>query len=122
MAMSSDPLTDFLVHQVLSAGLAWALQNDLFRVIVAGNNRSHLQVSPLQGFPLLFIGLALRLGTLWRVAVTLLAADMSATGALVAAAECCLTSVAYTVDAHASSFLDTHDVSLSRMPFTWLDL
>jgi hypothetical protein len=87
VAVPPNTLADFLVDQVLFAGLVRTLQDDLLGVVVTRDDRCHILVSSLEGFSLLSVGLPFRLGPFWWMSDALLASNMVAARAFIAGAE-----------------------------------
>lgn len=103
MTMPSDPHARLaLEHQVLSARLAGSLQDDLLRVVVAGDDGGVLFVPPDNGFPSRPVGVPLGIGALDGIPGAVLAPLVLAAGALVAGAEGGMAPVTFPVDSHAN--------------------
>lgn len=126
VASSPDPLARLLVNEILSSGLAGALEDNVFCILgvvrVVGNDGCVLLLSLENGGPLLPAGDALGLGSLGRVADALGATNVLAARALFGGSKGSIALVAGSVDAHANGLLDAESSALSRDPLALLDL
>lgn len=127
MTSSSDTLTGFLVHKILTTCSAGTSENDLLFIVgetVVGDDRGVFLVSLDNGGPSLSARDDLGLGTLGRIASALGAAGVLAVRTFLSRGKSSAAFVAASADTHSDGLVHTKHgvVGRSRLPFRSLDI